>query len=151
MGLLSVISAQTRPRHILKLPIGSVVVYGDDTAVKLTELATRTKPGDYFFQAAWLDLYFPLQLRNPSYVEALSPSATPGQLKDVIGALEEHQVRYVLWSARLDTGSNGSDGLSPMRRYLREHYRVVERFAPGEDLWERTIDLPAPSQPAQGP
>jgi len=151
VGLLSVISAQTRPRHILKLPIGSVVVYGDDTAVKLTELATRTKPGDYFFQAAWLDVYFPLQLRNPSYVEALSPSATPGQLKDVIGALEEHQVRYVLWSARLDTGSNGSDGLSPMRRYLREHYRVVERFAPGEDLWERTIDLPAPSQPAQGP
>ena len=150
LALLGGISAQTRPRHILALPIGRAVVYGDDTAVKLTELATQTKPGDYFFQVAWLDLYFPLQLRNPSYVEALSPSATPAQVKDVIGALEEHQVRYVLWSARLDAGSPRGDGLMPIRRYLKEHYRVVERFAPAEDLWERTVDSPAPSQPAQG-
>lgn len=125
-------------------------MYGDDTAAKLTDLARRTKPGEYFFQAAWLDLYFPLQLRNSSYVEALSPSATPGQVADVIRALEEHQVRYVMWSARLDAGSQGSDGLQSMRRYLKEHYRVVERFAPGEDLWERTIDLPVPPQSAQG-
>jgi hypothetical protein len=151
VGLLSVISAQTRSRHIVALPIGRAVVCGDDTAVKLTGLARRTKPGDYFFQAAWLDLYFPLQLRNPSYVDALSPSATPAQVANVIKALEEHRVRYVLWSGRLDADSTGSDGLFPMRRYLREHYRVVERFAPGENLWERTSDLPALSQPAQGP
>ena len=150
VGLLGAISAQARPRHIIALPIGEAVVYGDDTAVKLTHLAERTKPGDYFFQAAWLDLYFPLQLRNPSYVEALSPSATPAQVEDVITALEEHRVKYVLWSARLDAGSPRGDGLLPMRRYLKEHYRVVERFAPAEDLWERTTDLPAPSQPAQG-
>lgn len=150
VALLVSISAQTRPRHIVALPIGRAVVYGDDTAAKLTDLARRTKPGEYFFQAAWLDLYFPLQLRNSSYVEALSPSATPGQVADVIRALEEHQVRYVVWSARLDAGSQGSDGLQSMRRYLKEHYRVVERFAPGEDLWERTIDLPVPPQSAQG-
>jgi hypothetical protein len=138
VGLLGAISAQTRPRHIVALPIGRAAVYGDDTAVKLNELATRTKPGDYFFQAAWLDLYFPLQLRNPSYVEALSLSATPAQVEDVIRTLEEHQVEYVLWSARLDADSNVSDVLRPMRRYLKEHYRVVEHFAPAEDLWERT-------------
>ena len=150
LALLGGISAQTRPRHTVALPIGRATVYSDDTAVKLTELASRTKPGDYFFQAAWLDLYFPLELRNPSYVEALSPSATPAQVKEVIGALEEHQVRYVLWSARLDAGPPQGDGLLPIRTYLKEHYRVVERFAPAEDLWERTIDLPATSQPAQG-
>ena len=149
VSLLGAISGQARPRHILALPIGRAVVYGDDTAVKLTDLATRTKPGDYFFQAAWLDLYFPLQLRNPSYVEALSPSATPAQVEDVITALEEHRVKYVLWSARLDAASTGSDGLVLMRTYLNEHYRVVERFAPADDLWERTTDLPVPSQPAQ--
>jgi len=151
VALLAVISAQTRPRHRVALPIGRATVYGDDTAVKLTELARRTKPGDYFFQAAWLDLYFPLQLRNPSYVEALSPSATPAQVEDVIRALEEHQVRYVLWSARLDAGSPGSSGLQPMRTYLKEHYRVVERFAPAEDLWERTTGQAAKLRPAQEP
>jgi len=140
VGLLGAISAQTRPRHVLALPIGRAAVYGDDTSSKLMELATRTKPGDYFFQAAWLDLYFPLQLRNPSYFEALSSSATPAQVEQVIKAVEEHRVRYVLWSARLDEDSTGRDVLQPMRRYLREHYRVVERFAPAEDLWERTIE-----------
>ncbi len=151
VGLLGAISAQTRPRHIVALPIGRAAVYGDDTAVKLKLLANRTQPGDYFFQAAWLDLYFPLQLRNPSYFEALSPSATPAQVEDVITALEEHQVRYVLWSARLDAGSNGSDGLLPMRQYLKEHYRVVEHFAPAEDLWERTNGQVAKLPPAQEP
>jgi hypothetical protein len=151
VGLLGVISAQTCPRHILALPIGRATVYDDDKAVKLRELATRTKPGDYFFQAAWLDLYFPLQLRNPSYVEALSSSATPAQVENVIKALEEHRVRYILWSARLDADSTRSDALQPMRRYVKEHYRVVERFAPAEELWERPIESPARLQPAQQP
>jgi hypothetical protein len=151
VALLGAISAQSRSRHILTLPIGRATVYGDDTSFKLEELASRTKPGDYFFQAAWLDLYFPLQLRNPSYFEALSPSATPAQVEDVIKALEEHQVTYVLWSARLDADSTGSDVLQPMRTYLKEHYRVVERFIPAEDLWERTIESRATLRPAQEP
>jgi hypothetical protein len=144
-ALLSAVGAQARPHRTLALPAGKVVVYDTALSEKLTELAAKTRPGDFFFQAAWLDLYFPLQLRNGSYFEALSPSSTTTQVKNVIDALERHQVKYVLWSARLDipsADSTGKDLLQPVRIYLQENYRVVERFAPGDDLWERASDHP---------
>jgi hypothetical protein len=149
-ALLSGVSAQARPHGTLTLPVGKVVVYDTALSRKLTELADKTRPGDFFFQAAWLDLYFPLQLRNGSYFEALSTSSTPAQVNNVIHALERHQVKYVLWSARLDNpsaDSTGKDVLQPVRAYLKENYRVVERFAPGDDLWERTSDHPGPFAP----
>jgi hypothetical protein len=121
-------------------------VYDTALSKKLTELAAKTRPGDFFFQAAWLDLYFPLQLRNGSYFEALSPSSTTTQVKNVIDALERHRVKYVLWSARLDNpsaASTGKDALQPVHTYLKENYRVVERFAPADNLWERTSGYPA--------
>lgn len=143
VGLLCTISAQVRPHRTLNLPIGKAVVYDRSISAKLEDLAVRTRPGDYFFEAAWLDLYFPLQLRNPSYVEALSPSSTPEQVQNLVEALERHRVKYVLWSARLDahnTGSAGGAVLQPVLMYLRKHYRIIERFSPAEDLWERSIE-----------
>lgn len=147
-GLLSAVSAQARPHGTLALPAGKVVVYDTALSSKLSELAAKTRPGDFFFQAAWLDLYFPLQLRNGSYFEALSTSSTPAQVNNVIDALERHRVKYVLWSARLNVpsaDSTGKDVLQPVRIYLKENYRVVERFAPADDLWERNSEHPAQS------
>jgi hypothetical protein len=141
IALLCTVSAQARPHRVLDLPVGRTVVYDETISRKLEGLAARTKPGDFFFEAAWLELYFPLQLRNPSYVEALSPSLSEAQVQNVVKVLERRQVKYVLWSARLDRqGAKASrnDTLRPIRAYLKEHYHLVEHFAPTEDLWERT-------------
>lgn len=148
VALLCTISAQARPHRTLDLPVGRAAVYDENISSKLADLVVRTRPGDFFFEAAWLDLYFPLELRNPSYLDALSPSSTPAQVQNVVEALERRQVKYVLWSARLDirgADSAGNDALAPARMYLRRHYRVVEHFPPAEDLWERTIESPATS------
>jgi len=103
----------------------------------------HTRPMEYFYEAAYPDLYYTFDLRNPTPIPRLVNNGytTPEQVAEVIQGLEQHQVRYILWSPDLDvlpTWENPSDApLGPLRYYIRSHYRVV-KASPGDDtIWER--------------
>ena len=138
------IMTQTSWQGYLETPVGSTVFLDPDRYDKFRWLAKRTRPGDFFYQADDVDLYFPLGLRNPAAVYFLTPSGftRPDQVQNAAEALEMHQVRFVVWSAWLDVSrpeNKGKDHLSPLRAYVRQHYHLVRTF-PGPDLheaWER--------------
>jgi hypothetical protein len=138
------IMTQTSWQGYLETPVGSAVFLDPDRYDKFRWLAKRTRPGDFFYQADDVDLYFPLGLRNPAAVYFLTPSGftRPDQVQNAAEALEMHQVRFVVWSAWLDvsrSGNKGKDHLGPLRAYVRQHYHLVRTF-PGPDLheaWER--------------
>ena len=128
----------------LETPVGHMVVLDPDRYDEFRWLAERTRAGDFFYQADDVELYFPLGVRNPAAVYFLTPSGftRPDQVQNAVEALQEHQVRWVVWSAWLDAsrlGNKGEDYLGPLRRYLRQHYHLVRTFS-GSDLheaWER--------------
>jgi hypothetical protein len=45
----------------------------------------------------------------------------------------------VLWPLDLDTRRTASDAdsLGPLRAELRSHYRVIETFSGGDQVWQR--------------
>jgi hypothetical protein len=84
---------------------------------------------------------FALKLRNPGRIAFITSSdyTRPEEVSDLLQGLERHQVRFVSWYGDLDnvpTAPRG-DHLGPLRRYLREHYRVAETFSNGDEIWER--------------
>ena len=146
--LVSIGLAQTRSRHIsasarLELPGGHVALR-PQVFEKLNWLTDRTKPGDFFFQAAWNSFYLPLQLRNPVFLDLLEASAlTDPQYVDLtIRQLETKPVHYILWPPRLNAPDPSYGGekqyhLAPFRDYLRSHYRLVQSFPDNDEIWER--------------
>ncbi len=105
IGLCCFALGQTWSLHrhqfvILDAPAGTVAAYPEQ-AEKLSWIAQRTRPGDYFFQAGWPGVYLPLDLNNPVYAESLSPFNTtiPEIVERSIGQLESRRVRYILVGA----------------------------------------------------
>jgi hypothetical protein len=138
--------AQTWSRHshadvLVELPAGRVALRSQ-ALEKLDWLAQRTKPGDFFFQAAWTNFYLPLRLRNPVFLDLLESSALTSQYVELaIQQLEAKRVRYILWSPRLDVpdplhGQNQYH-LGPFRDYLHIHYHLARRFSDNEEVWDR--------------
>jgi hypothetical protein len=82
---------------VIQLPAGQTAT-DRIAAGKLEWIADHTKPGDYFFQAAWPGVYLPLQLRDPAFVDAFLPmdETRPGLVADSIQQLESKRVQYVL-------------------------------------------------------
>lgn len=126
----------------LDAPAGTVAAYPEQ-AEKLSWIAQRTRPGDYFFQAGWPGVYLPLDLNNPVYAESLSPFNTtiPEIVERSIGQLESRQVRYILWAPFLNSpmppGHPEVYHLTPLRDYMNENYRKVWTFPDGDEMWER--------------
>lgn len=142
--LLALGQTFVRQRHdyvVATLPAGTVAI--DSKAfIPLNAVLQRTHPGDYFFQAIWPGLYFPLQLRNPLYVDTVWPSeeTRPEFVERAVHELALRPTRYILWSHSIDgpeRGNESADHLSPLRSYLRENYRKVEQLPDGAELWER--------------
>jgi hypothetical protein len=146
--------AQQLRRYVyLDTPSGRLAYAEPIVCEKHRLLLSRTHPGDYFFEAAWGISYFLLGLRDPARVPFVTTSdyTRPEEVSEVIESLEGHRVQFVLWHADLDmTAGNPSSGdhLGPLRRYLREHYRVVKTFDDLEQLWQReqTPDSDAPRE-----
>lgn len=137
-------SAQRRWRAYLDLPSGRTAIPTPAAYERLHWLLYHTRPSDYAFEADGPDIYFPLDLRNPTYVYDLYrmtlDSAPSKEAQVVLEPLKRHHVRYILWTASLDTQDllNGqSDHLAPMRASLSAHYHVVKTFADGDQVWER--------------
>lgn len=143
------LSRHHQNRFILDLPAGKAAL----SAQKYEEfswLTEHTKPGDLFFQAGWLNVYPPLELRSPVFVDALTANQVtrPETVALTIRQLEDRQVKYVLWAQSLNLPEDAErpweDHLGPFRAYLHSHYRPVQTFpGPGgspnsdlDELWQ---------------
>jgi hypothetical protein len=147
IGLCCFALGQTWSLHrhrfvILNAPAGTVAAYPEQ-AEKLSWIAQRTTPGDYFFQAGWPGVYLPLDLNNPVYAESLSPFNTtiPEIVERSIRQLDSRQVRYILWAPFLNSpmppGHPEVYHLMPMRDFMSKNYQKVWTFADGDEMWER--------------
>jgi hypothetical protein len=142
IGLICVAGRQTWARHqqttIATLPAGKVAT-AQQAAEKLEWIGQRTEPGDFIFEPAWPGVYLPLHLLSPVYAEGFAPSeeTRPEFVVDAIQKLEARQVRYILWSPRLDSPAHPeADHLGPFRRFMRERYRQVWVFPDRDQVWE---------------
>jgi hypothetical protein len=144
-GIACLALRQTWSRHhqqyvVCGLPGGRAAAL-PRTCEELLWIAQRTKPGDFFFQAAWPGMYVPLGLRNPLFLDAVGTNqqTRPEYVDLAIQQLEERKVRYVLWSKRLDNPDvdhNAGNPLVPLEVYLVNRYQRVKMF-PDDEVWER--------------
>jgi len=147
--LLVALHAVTRRRPIpnwtLSTPQGKLVI-GQLDYEEYTWVQEHTRPLEYFFEASNTDMYFRLNLRNPTPLPFVRNCGftTREQVKEVIAGLENHHVRYILWSIEdLDPLPNGEDPaddhLGPLREYIRNNYQVVKAFSTpvSDEVWER--------------
>ncbi len=142
--LIGVYRRQSHWRMFLDTPGGRTAIYYDEIAEECAWLQRRTRPGEYVFDTSWTNSYVLLGLRNPTPIPFLTDTdyTRPEQVDEVIAGLEEHQVRYVLWSqGNLDADQNRrlapGDHLAPLRTYLRLNYHLATTFADSTQVLER--------------
>ena len=142
VGAAQTWSRQTRPATVMELPAGRAAVL-PRTFEKLDWLEQRTKPEEFFFQAGWTNLYLPLHLRNPFFVDVLEDTALTDEndVQLTVRQMETKQVRYVLWSPRLNAPYSffGPEQyhLAAFRDYLHAHYHLVRTFSDSDEVWEK--------------
>jgi len=138
---------QTDWHAYLDTPTGREVFLDPDVYEKFRWVGEHTRPGDYFYQASDCNLYYLLELRNPTRLAFITASGytRAHEVQDVVASLETSQVRYVLWSVWLDVPYPGrpqqfdAARLSPIREYLHTRYHLVRNFGDPdyEQVWER--------------
>jgi hypothetical protein len=122
---------------------GGRVATSPETYERLNWVREHTRPGDFFFQAGWPEMYLPLQLRSAVFVDTVLPaeSGGSGTIDDAVADLNEKQVKLVVWTAELDTICNQNapsrDHIAPLRRYLDQRYLAVKVFSNGDVAWLR--------------
>ncbi len=146
IGLSCFALKQTWSRHrqhpvILETPAGTIATT-QAQAGKLTWIAQRTRPGDFFFQAGWPAVYLPLALNNPVYAESFSPFNTtvPEIVDRSIRQMEFRRVRYILWAPFLNSsippGHPEIYHLTPFRDFINANYQKVWTFSDGDEVWK---------------
>jgi hypothetical protein len=137
---------QTWSKHrpdnrVVELPSGRVALPAQKADHYLW-IMNNTRPGDYFFAAPWPGVYLPLGLRSPVSIDILLTNDwTPKEYVDLaVHQLDGRQVKYILWSTRLNTPEDPSrpweDHLGPIRAYLTNRYKRVHIFFDGEEIWQ---------------
>jgi len=125
---------------------GGDVATSPQASEKLRWLMLHTTPGQFFLQADWPGMYLPLRLRNPLFVDAITPGEDT-RAEDVASAiqqLEQKRVQYILWRARLESTESAKDSVTPLRAYLHLKYSLVHTFSDGDMVWERNEFLSRP-------
>ena len=85
----------------------------------------------------------PLRLSTPIYAEGFGTTddTRPEFVRDGIHRLETIQVRYILWTPRLESPGDPTHPetyhLAPFLDFLRKHYRRVLVFSDRDEIWER--------------
>jgi hypothetical protein len=143
LAILIPIREQGHWRRTLDTPTGRLAILDADRFEELRWAAERTRPGDTFFGSP--PICFALGLRNPTPLNFTTPDdfTRPGQVADVVRALDENRVPLMVlfpdgYLPR--PNESASDHMGPFREYLRENYRLAERFATGDEAWVR-VDL----------
>jgi len=135
---------QLRPMTVLQTSRGPLALADPSVDRIFGWIQSRCRPGEYFFAAADPDVYFYLDLRNPTPVPFVTDSGytTDEQLAAVIHGLEQHRVRYIFWDSvelgEVSPGASASEHpIAPLWNYMVNHYRKVKAFGEADELWER--------------
>jgi hypothetical protein len=138
---------QSVERGIITAPQGRLAIADPDRHEEYSWVLRHTHASEYLHEADGPDMYFYLDLRNPTTLPFLTNCGytTTEQVAEAARGLERHQVRYVVWSpSQLDTIPDwegpADNHLGPLRDYLHHHYRVVKVFANSDEVWERTAE-----------
>ncbi|ADW70854.1 hypothetical protein [Granulicella tundricola] len=135
---------QTRFNHathidIASLPTGWIALSPQD-GEEFRTLAKLTHPGDLFFQAFGVDLYLPLGVRSPVYMDYLRQSSVtrPEFLANAISALRNNHVHYVILRPVSEITFDPTQGhvLDPLYTWIETHYMLAQHFSNGDQLWE---------------
>lgn len=142
VALNALVRERPMPKWILKTPQGKLAVGGQETYQEYTWVQQHTRPWDYFYEPADADIYFYLDLRNPTplFFTTNTGFTTPEQVVEVIRGLDQHQVRYILCpsSGLVASWKNPTDdNLGPLRDYVHSHYRRVRVCSFSAQVWER--------------
>jgi hypothetical protein len=138
------LTAQFMQKQILSTPQGKVAVTIPVAYERYVWIQQHTRPLEYFC-AAFTDVYFYLDLRNPTPLPYITNTGytTVEQVADVIRSLEQHPPHYIAWSpGDVDVihpwVDPSDDHLGPLRNYLHAHYRLVKTFKGSDEIWGRT-------------
>ena len=128
-------SRQHQRTMIQDLPAGRIAT-APSTGEKLAWLARHTMPGQLVFEARWVDLYLPLALRNPLYIDMLEGGhkSNPEFVDSGIRQLEAERVQYIIWSPRLESSAYP---FATFREFLADRYRRVATFPDQDEVWRR--------------
>jgi hypothetical protein len=139
-GLIFLAAHQTWSRHvqqamILDLPAGSAATT-PMTGGKLAWLSRHTTPGQFLFEARWVDVYLPLALRNPVFTDMLEGGhKSRDEFVDrSIRQLEARPVQYIIWSPRLESPAYP---FAKFHEFLVDRYQRVMTFPDQDEVWER--------------
>jgi hypothetical protein len=118
---------------------GGEVATSPQSIEKLRWVTQHTTPGQFFLQADWPGVYFPLRLRNPVFLDSITPGGEnrPEDIALSLQQLEQKQVQYILWRDRRDSVALREDPVRPLRAYLQRNYIPVHAFADGDMVWGR--------------
>jgi hypothetical protein len=138
-GLTLLASYQTWYRHVqhpmvLDLPAGRVATT-PMTGSKLAWLTRHTTPGQFLFEARWVDVYLPLALRNPVFTDMLEGGhKSRDEFVDrSIRQLEAQRVQYIIWSPRLESPAYP---FAKFHEFLAAHYQRVFKLPDQDEVWE---------------
>jgi hypothetical protein len=141
LGTLHTVSRRSQQTTLASLPAGPVRTTSA-SAIKLRWMMNHTRPGEAIFQAAWPEIYLPLHLRNPLFIDVLETRdlTRPEYVEAAVRQLQAAPVRYILWTPRLNTPDplegEAAYHLVPFRTFLNERYQKVHTFADGDEVWE---------------
>ena len=143
----AVLSAQSKVRQIVTTRPGILLATDPWEGEVLVWMREHTRPAEYLYapsSSGAQGVYFYMDLRNPTPLPFIQNNGytPPQQVADVIHALEQHPVRYILWST-LDLDSipdwedPSDDHLGPLQDYLHAHYKVAKVFRNSDAVWEK--------------
>lgn len=147
VGLYSAVARRPQSVGVLAAPWGQLaftdpILLEEDSWIQL-----HTRQFGYFYEPLLQDAYFYLDLRNPTPLSAIESNGftPPDQVAAVIRGLEQHRVRYILWSPQaLDVlpkwQDPHDDHLQPLRDYLGSHYKLCKTFQNLDVILERAAD-----------
>jgi hypothetical protein len=140
----AVASFQSGEKRILKTPQGTIALSDPMMHAVFAWVQQHARPSEYFYAAGNPDMYFYLDLHNPTPMPVVTDSgySTREQVAEVIRGLEQHRVRYIFWgSGELGAVSRRENlaehRLGPLWNYILNHYRKVKVFADSGEIWER--------------
>jgi hypothetical protein len=138
-GLILLAAHQTWSRHleqamVLDLPAGRVATT-PMTGGKLAWLTRHTTPGQFLFEARWVDVYLPLALRNPVFTDMLEGGHKSRDefVELSIRQLEALRVQYIIWSPRLESPAYP---FAKFHEFLADRYQRVLTFPDQDEVWE---------------
>jgi hypothetical protein len=136
--LIETRSIQTRSWNFASLPIGTIATFNPGIDRDYHWFLSRSAPSDFLFGDTFFNFAF--GFRNPAKVNFLTATdyTRPEQVRDLIEALEQHHVRWVIWNSDLDLPHEPGDHLAGMRSYLHAQYHLARTSdSSGDQVWER--------------